>query len=70
MEESLSCLFPPQVEAWFGVFPMPPIPIVLRHSFLFLLSCGTVHLDDLNWKLESEYGRGRKEDPRTMGMGA
>jgi hypothetical protein len=70
MEESLSCMFPHQVEAWFGVSPMPSIPIVLRRSFLFLSSCGTVHLDDLNWKLEGEYGRGRKEDPRTMGMGA
>ncbi|BAS89302.1 Os04g0435475 [Oryza sativa Japonica Group] len=39
MEESLKTKFLPpamEVEIWFGFFPMPPIPIVLKHFFLFL----------------------------------
>ncbi|KAF2934082.1 hypothetical protein DAI22_04g135500 [Oryza sativa Japonica Group] len=35
MEESASSMF---VETWLATFLMPPIPIVLRCSFLFLWS--------------------------------
>ena len=43
MEESPACLFAPLVLEvqilGMGPFLMPPIPIVVVHSFLFLLDC-------------------------------
>ncbi|KAF2934083.1 hypothetical protein DAI22_04g135601 [Oryza sativa Japonica Group] len=36
-------------------FPMPPIPIILNHSFLFLLTCSIVSAEKTkggHWKMD------------------
>ena len=56
------------VEALVWCFPVPPIPIVLKHSFLFLLARNTTW--SIRWfELEGERGRGIKEGLRAVGMG-
>ena len=63
-----------EVKFWFGFFPMPPIPIVLKHSFLFHLAC-TITLAEKSYKFgwyetfEGGIGRGRKEGQGAVGMG-
>ncbi|GJN02894.1 hypothetical protein PR202_ga20285 [Eleusine coracana subsp. coracana] len=39
MVKNLNRLFPLDMGTKHSCFPMPPIPIVLKHSFLFLLAC-------------------------------